>query len=103
MILIDDIDASLHDDNIANKLGTMLEAAINMNVHVVVSAKSLPTEWPASRLWDLLRSGVKTILTPVGAGSLMRYARNLAINKSCLLYTSPSPRDGLLSRMPSSA
>ena len=25
------------------------------------------------------------------------------INFSCLLYTSPSPRDGLLSRMPSSA
>ena len=25
------------------------------------------------------------------------------INRACLLYTSPSPRDGLLSRMPSSA
>ena len=25
------------------------------------------------------------------------------IHKACLLYTSPSPRDGLLSRMPSSA
>ena len=25
------------------------------------------------------------------------------IDKNCLLYTSPSPRDGLLSRMPSSA
>ena len=25
------------------------------------------------------------------------------INQACLLYTSPSPRDGLLSRMPSSA
>ena len=25
------------------------------------------------------------------------------LNSSCLLYTSPSPRDGLLSRMPSSA
>ena len=25
------------------------------------------------------------------------------MNFSCLLYTSPSPRDGLLSRMPSSA
>ena len=24
-------------------------------------------------------------------------------NETCLLYTSPSPRDGLLSRMPSSA
>ena len=28
---------------------------------------------------------------------------NVAQPKSCLLYTSPSPRDGLLSRMPSSA
>ena len=28
---------------------------------------------------------------------------NLPKSKSCLLYTSPSPRDGLLSRMPSSA
>ena len=27
----------------------------------------------------------------------------LALIKDCLLYTSPSPRDGLLSRMPSSA
>ena len=26
-----------------------------------------------------------------------------ALSKNCLLYTSPSPRDGLLSRMPSSA
>ena len=25
------------------------------------------------------------------------------LNENCLLYTSPSPRDGLLSRMPSSA
>ena len=25
------------------------------------------------------------------------------VDQSCLLYTSPSPRDGLLSRMPSSA
>ena len=27
----------------------------------------------------------------------------LQVNSTCLLYTSPSPRDGLLSRMPSSA
>ena len=30
-------------------------------------------------------------------------ATETPINESCLLYTSPSPRDGLLSRMPSSA
>ena len=28
---------------------------------------------------------------------------HFTINDLCLLYTSPSPRDGLLSRMPSSA
>ena len=28
---------------------------------------------------------------------------NVGSNNGCLLYTSPSPRDGLLSRMPSSA
>ena len=28
---------------------------------------------------------------------------DFSTNKLCLLYTSPSPRDGLLSRMPSSA
>ena len=32
------------------------------------------------------------------------YAQRFANNtRACLLYTSPSPRDGLLSRMPSSA
>ena len=30
-------------------------------------------------------------------------AEQIVLGKSCLLYTSPSPRDGLLSRMPSSA
>ena len=30
-------------------------------------------------------------------------SQHLAAHRICLLYTSPSPRDGLLSRMPSSA
>ena len=36
-------------------------------------------------------------------GILMILLPLLVLIKSCLLYTSPSPRDGLLSRMPSSA
>ena len=39
----------------------------------------------------------------VGGATAGELASNLAIMKICLLYTSPSPRDGLLSRMPSSA
>ena len=33
----------------------------------------------------------------------MQLGVNTTSHKCCLLYTSPSPRDGLLSRMPSSA
>ena len=50
---------------------------------------------------NILADAVKVTLGPKG--------RNVVIDKSfgsprtCLLYTSPSPRDGLLSRMPSSA
>ena len=45
--------------------------------------------------------------TRIGAAiakSLADYETIITIHyNSCLLYTSPSPRDGLLSRMPSSA
>ena len=52
--------------------------------------------------WDDIKSGYK-------AGQkdyISRRAKELGITPqaaACLLYTSPSPRDGLLSRMPSSA
>ena len=38
-----------------------------------------------------------------GAGNVPTFALWVGPLKVCLLYTSPSPRDGLLSRMPSSA
>ena len=37
------------------------------------------------------------------AGGPKQGAKIAALGLNCLLYTSPSPRDGLLSRMPSSA
>ena len=53
---------------------------------------------------QLLKVGAK------GADDLIHTAKKLEIRRpvkpkldTCLLYTSPSPRDGLLSRMPSSA
>ena len=40
----------------------------------------------------------------VGASHILTGATSgIKTDRSCLLYTSPSPRDGLLSRMPSSA
>ena len=41
------------------------------------------------------------VVLPIG---VMEYhGEHMAVGMDCLLYTSPSPRDGLLSRMPSSA
>ena len=42
--------------------------------------------------------GIIVLLTGNGKGK-----SSSAMGMICLLYTSPSPRDGLLSRMPSSA
>ena len=42
--------------------------------------------------------------TPLVSAAVSRYSGQISVyNLNCLLYTSPSPRDGLLSRMPSSA
>ena len=64
------------------------------------------------KVGERIREGFKiAIVGPTNAGksSLMNYLSNRdvaivsEIAGTCLLYTSPSPRDGLLSRMPSSA
>ena len=44
-------------------------------------------------------TGIQASITPTKSGNLIL----IDWVCSCLLYTSPSPRDGLLSRMPSSA
>ena len=47
-------------------------------------------------LWVVMR--LEVIVVPVALATMVA-----ALLIPCLLYTSPSPRDGLLSRMPSSA
>ena len=43
------------------------------------------------------QGGILCLIGPNGSG------KSTILRSICLLYTSPSPRDGLLSRMPSSA
>ena len=59
-----------------------------------------------------LQTGIKAIdaMIPIGRGQReliigdrQTGKTSVALDTICLLYTSPSPRDGLLSRMPSSA
>ena len=57
------------------------------------------TQWYAAALSEGDRRAGATG-TMEAAGFMVRI---VDIDRDCLLYTSPSPRDGLLSRMPSSA
>ena len=54
-----------------------------------------------SFLWDIYKKPADTLLLKHTINSFRNVLTNLL--QHCLLYTSPSPRDGLLSRMPSSA
>ena len=70
--------------------------------------------WPRLIARGFLYYGIWTVLVPLGVAAIVvspkRCISALGLDgsvwtaaKVCLLYTSPSPRDGLLSRMPSSA
>ena len=66
-----------------------------------ISVSEDDIEDDSARTGDALASSVlSTLETAVADGSM---ATAIASAQTCLLYTSPSPRDGLLSRMPSSA
>ena len=52
---------------------------------------------------EILIQGYNSSLTMLGGGSQNNIGAQDTNQSICLLYTSPSPRDGLLSRMPSSA
>ena len=54
-------------------------------------------------LVEQLGSDLKELKSLEDAGSVHEARATLTRLLACLLYTSPSPRDGLLSRMPSSA
>ena len=49
------------------------------------------------------KSDNRTFITKEEIGRLAKALSELGVSKICLLYTSPSPRDRSVSRMPSSA
>ena len=52
---------------------------------------------------EIIGAIVKPDDTPATQAEILEWAAANSMPIDCLLYTSPSPRDGLLSRMPSSA
>ena len=87
---------------------TELFFLINFNLSLLINP-SFSVVTPANMNINLLldnKSSIDTGFTPwLSKYSLDNHGSNTEILQlnGCLLYTSPSPRDGLLSRMPSSA
>ena len=85
-----------------------------MNSELAIAVNNLSKVYKSSSDTDKLaldnislaikKGSIFGLLGPNGAGksTFINILADLA-KKTCLLYTSPSPRDGLLSRMPSSA
>jgi molybdate transport system permease protein len=77
-------------------LSTLLVFTFGLPLSYIFATK----EFPLKNLLDALMT-LPVVLTPTVTGYILLLI--FGKNGICLLYTSPSPRDGLLSRMPSSA
>ena len=90
-------------------VGTLL--AVLVLISVTAFLYELYTSQQEMRLLDEERSREKLEILEAGFWRLDEHTPTStepagmehALSRLCLLYTSPSPRDGLLSRMPSSA
>ena len=81
---------------------TFATDSICVDDNIVFTNNSTPT--PFTCLWDFGDGNFSSDCNPSHSYTLDgTYLVTLIITNSCLLYTSPSPRDATLSRMPSSA
>lgn len=81
LLAIDDIHECADNADLAHEIGTMLDYALNMGVHVVLSSQSEPETWPTSRLWELLRHAAAVHIGKPKVASMILYARSLAHKK----------------------
>tara|TARA_B110000444_G_scaffold126707_1_gene119252 strand:+ start:70752 stop:72782 length:2031 start_codon:yes stop_codon:yes gene_type:complete len=84
LLAIDDIHECADNADLAHELGTMLDYALNMGVHVLLTSNSHPEIWPTSRLWELTRHAASVNMEPPKQASMILYARSLAQKRSFL-------------------
>ena len=102
LLAIDDAHLIADRPETASMVGLMVDYALNMGVHVVLSSTIETNRWPASRLWDLVKNAAKVNLQLPTPTSLVLFARHLALRRglmlddgqlaSIVLHTQPSWR-----------
>ena len=76
------------------------QGKMNIEVQFRDTSGGKGLQWQGEAIGSLAKHG------KIGGGvysGILEEVTGKALYRNCLLYTSPSPRDGLLSRMPSSA
>ena len=84
----------------------MKSPKLEAKIHARFGAVSGQARWITyTRILGGLALGIPSVLLPIIFldQSPADYGMSFSMNKDCLLYTSPSPRDLSTSRMPSSA
>ena len=88
------------------KYGAAIDAytnALDLCPRWITPMKNRALCYRQRRDWANVRADCERALSIDRDDMKANYYLGLAMIGDCLLYTSPSPRDGLLSRMPSSA
>ena len=83
LIAIDDL--HLADERIATELGMMIDYALNMGVQVIATSRVDSNEWPARRLWEVMRSATSVWIRKPSSSSLITHLRRNAGGRTLLL------------------
>ena len=83
LIAIDDL--HLADERIATELGLMIDYALNIGVQVIATSRVDSNEWPARRLWEVMRSATSVWIRKPSSSSLITHLRRNTSGRSLLL------------------
>ena len=78
LLLIDDVHLIAGHEHHAQKVGHIIDHALNLGVHVLCTSTSHPSDWPSSRSWELLRYASVSTIQPVSDASLATHIQHQA-------------------------
>ena len=67
LIAIDDL--HLADERIATELGMLIDYALNLGVQIIATSRVESNEWPARRLWEVMRSATSVWINKPSSSS----------------------------------
>jgi len=83
LIAIDDL--HLADERIATELGLMIDYALNLGVQIIATSRVDSNEWPARRLWEVMRSATNIWIRKPSSSSLITHLRRRASGRALLM------------------